>query len=474
MTRIKYDIIVIGAGSGGLSISLSMHELGFKVLLIDKSGRSIGGECLNTGCVPSKALIHVSRIIHDAHKAGEFGIQYSGSVDAGKVADYVIQRQDKIRDHENPQFLRDEGIDVEIGLAHFVSKNEVQVGEKVYKGKKIAIATGSKPIKLDIPGVEKVRYYDNESIFDLRDLPERFLLAGAGPISLELGQAFSRLGSKVTVVEQLDRILNSEDPAVSAILMERLEKEGIKFHLQSDLVEFKDSGTAVVDGPDGRLDIPMDAVLAGVGRKAYFEGLRLENAGIKTNGSGIKSDSYLRTSNKNVVLIGDVVNGLRFSHGAEWQASILLNNFFSPLKKKLSYDHFSWVTFTDPEVATFGLSEKEIMKRKISYQRLELDFDEDDRAIIDDYQFGKLILLVKKSWVPMGDSKILGGTMIAPNAGELFQEIILARSAGLGIRSLFNKLYPYPTASRVNKTIVLNHYLGQISPWFKRVVRLLY
>ena len=469
-----YDIIVIGAGSGGLSIGLAMHEMGFKVLLIDKTAESIGGECLNTGCIPSKALIHVSRIVHSAGKAGQFGLKTEGTVDLGKVIDYVNSGQEKIRSSENPDFFRSQGIEVEIGEARFLSKNEVQVGDKTFRGKKIAIATGSKPIKLNLPGIDKVRYFDNESIFNLRDLPGRLLVVGAGPSSLELSQAFHRLGSKVVVVEVLDRIMINEDPAVSRILLQRLQAEGMEFHLRSRLVEFKDSNTAVVEGPDGLRELSLDAVVVGVGRKVYFEGLGLENAGVKVENGRIASDRYLRTTNKNVVVIGDVVDSLKFSHGAEWQATILLNNFFSPFKKRLNYDHFSWVTFTDPEVATFGLSEMEIQTRRIAFERLELDFEKDDRAVVDDYQYGKLILFVEKSWIPMGNPKILGGTLIAPNAGEIIQELILARSAGLGIRSLFDKVYPYPTASRVNKTIVLNQYLDHIPPWLKRLLKLLY
>ncbi len=474
MTNQHYDIIVIGAGSGGLSIGLSMHELGFRVLLIDKRPENIGGECLNTGCIPSKALIHVSRIVHNAKKAEKFGLNTGGMVDLVKVADYVNSRQEKIRSHENAQFFKDKGIDVKLGEARFVSKKEVQVEDQVFSAKRIAIATGSKPIKLKVPGVELVRYFDNESIFDLRNLPPRLLLVGAGSLSLELGQAFSRLGSKVTIVEQMDRILINEEHDVSQILVERLRAEGLEFHLQSRLIEFKDANTALIEGPDGSMTIEMDAVLVGVGRRVSAEGLMAENAGIKVENGRIKSDAYLRTSNKHVVVIGDAADSLKFSHGAEWHAMILLNNFFSPLKRKLSYDHFSWVTFTDPEIATFGLSEQEIKSRRISYERLELDFVEDHRAIVDDYQYGKLILYVKKSRIPMGDAKILGGTMIAPNAGEIFQELVLARSTGLGIKSLFNKIYPYPTSSRVNKTIALNHYLPQFSPWLKRLLRLLY
>jgi len=471
----KYHIIVIGAGSGGLSIGLSMHELGFKVLLIEQYEENIGGECLNTGCIPSKALIHASRLVHKAKEAELFGIKSSGKADLKSVLEYVRQKQQIIRDHENAQYFRDQGMDVVIGKAEFVGKLSVKVGDETYYGKKIAIATGSKPAKLKVPGVEMVKYLDNENIFQLDQLPERLLMVGAGPISMEIGQAFSRFGSKVTMVEVFDRILINEHPEIAQVLFEKVQEEGISFHLSSKLLRFEGENQAIIEAADGSHQaLDFDAVFVGIGRKIYTDGLNLDQAGIKTENGKIVSNAYLQTSNKNVYVIGDVVDSLKFSHGAEWQATIMVNNFLSPLKKKLNYDHFSWVTFTDPEIATFGLSEQEIQNRNIKYEKLVYDFSQDDRAIVDDYQYGKTILFVKPSVSPMGDMKLLGGSMVAPNAGELFQELVLAHSSGLGLKKLFDKTYAYPTGGRVNKTIAINRYLSRMTPTIKRILKFMY
>lgn len=469
-------MIVIGAGSGGLSIGLSLHELGFKVLLIDKSDQTIGGECLNNGCVPSKALIHVSRMVHQAKASAKFGLEVAGEVDLDAVMEYVRKGQDVIRGHENKAFFEGQGLEVALGSAKFVGKDAVQVGDKVYRGKKIAIATGSKPRKLRIPAVEQVAYYDNESVFDMVNLPKRLLVVGAGPISLELGQAFGRLGAEVTVVEMLDRILINETSEMADVLYQRLVEEGLQFHFGYKATEFKDAQTVVIEDKAGeRKELSFDAVLVGIGRVLNFEALDLGKAGIAINErGGIITDAYMRTSNKKVYVIGDALASLQFSHGAEWQATVMVNNFLSPFKKKLQYKNFSWVTFTDPEVATFGMSEKQLKEKGVNYEKLELDFSDDDRAIVGHYRYSKMILLVKKGLFDWGDKKLLGGTMVAPNAGEMFQELVLAQSAGLGIRALFNKIYPYPTGARVNKTIVLNHYLKTVKPWMKRIFKLLY
>src|SRR6266536_4904901 len=206
-----YDIIVIGAGSGGLSVSLFMNKVGLKTLLIDKSDKRIGGDCLNFGCVPSKALIHVSRVIHETNEALKFGVNQNNKPNIAKATEYVLSRQSIIRKHENAEYLRSEGLDVALGIASFISKDEVKVNDIVYKGKKIVIAAGSYPTKLKVPGVEKVKYYDNESIFDMRQLPAKILMVGGGPIGVEIGQALRRLGSNITILQKGDAILPKED-----------------------------------------------------------------------------------------------------------------------------------------------------------------------------------------------------------------------------------------------------------------------
>ncbi|MGH7239942.1 MAG: FAD-dependent oxidoreductase, partial [Candidatus Saccharimonadales bacterium] len=202
-----YDMIVIGAGSGGLGMSLFLNKIGLKVLLIDKSDKNIGGDCLNYGCVPSKALIHLSRLLNDGRKAQALGLSVSGRVDMHKIATYIGAKQNIIRRHENADYLLQQGVEVALGTASFVGKNEVRAGNKVFAGKRIVLAAGSHPLKLKLPGIEQVDYYDNESIFDLMHLPERWMVVGAGPAGIEIGQALNRLGSKVTVVQSGNRIL---------------------------------------------------------------------------------------------------------------------------------------------------------------------------------------------------------------------------------------------------------------------------
>ncbi|MEO5999265.1 MAG: NAD(P)/FAD-dependent oxidoreductase, partial [Chitinophagaceae bacterium] len=388
-----YDIIVIGCGSGGLSVGLFMGKAGFKVLMIEKTDQQIGGECLNDGCVPSKALIHVARIAHHAQVAGNFGITLKGKIDIKKAIQYVYDKQNLIRVHENAAWLREQGVDVALGEAHFTGTNEIEVDGKRFEAKKIIIATGSKPVKLKVPGVEKVKYYDNENIFHIQGLPEKFLVIGSGPIGIEIAQAMARLGSKVTIVSRGDKILEHDDIAVTKILLQKLQDEGIEFYFNATVERFTSANEAIIKLKEGGTKgLQLDAVFVGVGRLLDLEPLQLHNAGVTVKDHKIVVDDLLRTTNKKVYVCGDVAGSLQFSHEAEFQARILLNNFFSPLNKKLNNDHISWVTFTDPEVATFGLNEHQLKEKGINYKRLEEDFEEDDRAVVDNYQYGKLVL----------------------------------------------------------------------------------
>jgi len=463
-----YDIIVIGAGSGGLNIAGFMNKTGFSVLLIDREDKTIGGDCLNYGCVPSKALIHTARIVENTRNAGKFGLDSRGKTDLGKVMSYVREKQDIIRKHENAAYFRKIGMDVVLGAASFVDSQSVMVNNKTYSGKKIIIATGSVPRKLKIPGSDKVNYLTNETIFNLKKLPERLLVIGGGPIGIELGQAFQMLGSQVTVVQNGPTFLPKERPEIAEVLLRNLEKQGMKFFFNSRPESF-DKMTAIINSDkQGKMSVKFDEVLVSIGRVLNFSSLKPENARIKTDErEKLILDKYLRTTNKRVYAVGDAAGAYQFTHAAELHAGIVLNNFFSPRKKKVSYDKLSWVTYTTPEIATFGLNQAELDKRSIEYEILEQDFDEDDRAITDETTQGKLILYTAKD-------RILGGTMVAHNAGELFQELVLAQSSGIKLKEIFNKIYPYPTASRINKKIVTNKYAGKLSNFNKKILRWLY
>ena len=469
-----YDIIVIGAGSGGLSVGLTMNKLGFKVLMIAKTDKEIGGECLNDGCVPSKALIHVSRIVKNAKTATAFGLSITGKPDIKKAIDYVHERQEIIRKHENAKALRERGIDIALGEAKFTGKKEVEINKIKYKGKNIVIATGSTPRQLNVPGIENVKYFTNNNIFYIESLPENILVIGGGPIGIEIAQALNRFNRKVTIVHHGNMILEHDDEQVTAILLKQLRQEGIECLLNADIESFTSPNNAILKMKDGSIrNLFFDAVFAGIGRELPLKSLQLQNAGIDVEDNKIVIDKYLRTTNKNVFVCGDIAGDLMFSHAAEFHARILINNFLSPLKKKLNNDHMSWVTFTDPEIATFGLNEKQIKVKGIKYEKLEQDFSGDDRAITDNYQYGRIKLYISKGSL-FKKEKILGGTMAAPNAGELIQELILANTSGLSIKSIFNKIYPYPVASRVNQHLIVKHKQKSLTPGLIKILQVAY
>jgi len=471
-----YDIIVIGAGSGGLNIASFMNSIGLKVLLIDRSDKHIGGDCLNTGCVPSKALIHVARQHKQAQEVTEFGPRISGSIDLEKVMAHVHGAQNVIREHENAEYFRSKGMDVVLGDARFADRDSVEVNGTVYKGKKIILATGSRPRTLTIPGVEEVersgRLYTNENIFSMKTLPRRLLVIGAGPIGIELGQAFRHLGSEVTIVTNDTKILPREDSVVASILHERLVEDGVIFAFNKVTVRFEKGDTLVIEDNITKTEEKLffDAVLVSIGRVLNTESLALEKAEITLDKGRIVVDPYLRTTNKNVFVCGDIVGQHQFTHAAELHAGLIIKNFLKPLfKQKLNTDTLSWVTYTTPELATYGLNESELKKRNTPYQVLESSFEEDDRAITDSAEYG-----YTKMFIHGKTKQILGGTMVAPNAGELIQELIMATTSDLTTSAIFNKIYPYPTAGRINKRVVTNNERSRLTPSIKRLLRLLY
>ena len=471
--RSKYDLIVVGAGSGGLGVSLFMAKIGLKTLLVDKADDHIGGDCLNYGCVPSKALIHVARILHKANEGRKFGLEISGAIDINKVTQYISGKQTIIRKHENAEYLRGEGMDVVLGSASFHSARSILVNGEIYNGKKIILAAGSQPAALNVPGIEDVQQYNNESIFDITNLPKKVLVIGGGPIGIEIGQALKRLGSEVTIVHNNKHILPHDSKEITNVLLDRLRREGIKFIMEAQVERFTRNEAIIKNQQNETSHESFDAVFVAIGRAYQLDELHLQNAGIEVKDNQIVVNKYLQTSNKNVFVCGDIAGSLKFSHAAEQHARLILNNLFSPFKKKLDNSHMSWVTFSDPQAATFGLSERELTNKAIPFEKLCLDFKDDDRAVVDDYQYGKLILFISKKGI-LKKEKILGGSMIAPDAGELIQELILANATSLSINSLFSKIYPYPVASRVNQMIIVKHKEKQLTERIQKLLRFIF
>lgn len=458
-----FDIIVIGAGSGGLNVASFMNKAGFSVLLCDKTDRHIGGDCLNWGCVPSKALIHTARLAASAQELQKFGVKTTGKINLKKVTDHIYDIKETIREHENAEHFQARGMDVVLGKATFASKNSVLINGKEYSAKKIILATGASPRKLQVPGIDKVNYQTNESIFELKTLPKKLLIIGGGPIGMELGQSFQRLGSQVTIIDSGDQFLPKEDKDIAQVLEKQLQKEGIEILYNQQTIEFPTAKSLKVkDAKTNKTRIlKFDEVLISIGRSLNINGLNLAKAGIQKDESGHKLlvNDYLETTNKNVLACGDVAGSYQFTHAAEMHAAVIIHNFFIPkflsfLKKKINYDKIAWVTYTSPEIATFGLSPTQLNQRKIKYELFEHSFTDDDRAITQGTTYGKAKLYVSTK------GRILGGTMAARDAGELVQELLLANNAEIHINKIFSKVYPYPTAARINKYT--------IRPWFAR------
>ena len=470
-TKTDFDLIVIGAGSGGLNIAAFINRIGLTVLLIDKHDQTIGGDCLNFGCVPSKALLHVAREVAEARRATAFGVSVTGSVLWERVREYVAGVQAVIREHENAVWFRSLGMTVALGEAVFVGKNQVQVAGTVYTGKRIVLATGSRPRTLSVPGVEQVAgLHTNETIFTMPTLPQKLLILGGGPIGIEMAQAFTRLGSQVSVADPSAQILGKEDADMAMVVRERLASEGIDFRLGHTLVRFSAPDTAVFTATNNaEVTYTFDAVLVAVGRIPNTENLGLTAAGIATDERGrLVVDEYLRTTNRRVLACGDVAGSFQFTHAAEMHAATIIRNFFSPFPQPFTGDGISWVTFTDPELATFGQSEAQLRAAGIRYEVLVTDFRHDDRAITDDYRHGRQKLFIDAA------GKIFGGTMVAPQAGELVQELILAQMQGLTLAQLFAKTYAYPIATRINKRSAATFMARKLTPWRARLLRFLF
>ena len=459
-----YDVIVIGAGAAGLNVAIPTAKLGLKTLLVEKNPENLGGECLNTGCVPSKALLHVAKRKHDAEQLAPLGITTQGSLDFQKVSAYVRDVQAEIRRHESADVLGELGVDLAFGAARFVARDRVEVGVESHTARRFVIATGSGPRLPSIPGFDRVSYLTNENLFQLKSLPRKLLILGGGPIGVEMAQAFARLGSEVTLVEMGPRLLVRDPEEASSLIQQRLESEGVTVLLNTSIHDFPSANAATLESKDASSEQTFDQILVAIGKNLDYGELGLETAGIALEKGRIKLDPYLRTTNKRVYVSGDATGQVYLTHATELHATVILWNLFSPIKRRISYDNLNWVTFTDPEVATFGLSEQELRARGVRYRKVVQGFEDVSRATTDHYPESKLIVYLK-------GEQILGGTMVAPNAGELFQELVLAKQNRIPIRKLLEKVYAYPTAARINRWLAIWEYDRKTTEPIKKVLR---
>ena len=452
MAKKDYNIIAIGGGSAGLVSAYIGSVVKAKVALIEK--HQMGGDCLNTGCVPSKALLRSAKILSYIKRSQDFGLK-SAQVDfdfpdvMGRVHDVIK----KVAPHDSIERYTKLGVDCYTGSAKILSPHEVEVNGKTLTTKNIIIATGARPAIPPIPGLDQVDYLTTDTIWNLNKLPEKLVVMGGGPIGCELAQCFARLGSEVTIVEMLPDILIREDEEASRMVRQKFIAEGVDVRINSRCKEVvvQDGKNYMLVEKDGTTDwVEFDQLLVAVGRAANAKGFGLEDIGVKLGPRGtVEVDQYLRTTtHKNIYACGDVAGPFQFTHTAAHQAwYCAVNALFSPFKKfKVDYSVIPWATFTDPEVARVGLNEKDAKEQGIPYEVATYGIDDLDRAIADSEDKGYVKVLTQP-----GRDKILGVTIAGYHAGDLITEYVLAMKHGLGLNKILGTIHIYPTMAEANK-----------------------
>lgn len=452
MAKMDYNIVVIGGGSAGLVSAYIAAAVKAKVALIEK--HRMGGDCLYTGCVPSKALIRSTKILSYIKRHKEFGIKSAeAEFDFAEIMERVQKVIAKVEPHDSIKRYTGLGVDCITGEAKILSPHEIQVNGKTLTAKNIIVATGARPAVPPIPGLDKISFLTTDNLWDLRELPQRLVIAGGGPIGCEIAQCFARLGSRVTLVEMLPDILIREDPEISQSIRKRFTEEGIDVRINSKCKEVvvEDGKKFMLVEKDGATEkVEFDQVLIAVGRAANAKGFGLEDIGVKLGPRGtIEVDEYLRTTtHKNIYACGDVAGPYQFTHTAAHQAwYCAVNALFSPFKKfKVDYRVIPWCTFTDPEVARVGLNEKDAKEQGIPHEVTRYGMDDLDRAIADSEDKGYVKVLT-----PPGKDKILGVTIVGYHAGDLITEYVLAMKHGLGLNKILGTIHIYPTMAEANK-----------------------
>jgi len=466
----KFDanLVVIGAGSAGLVSAYIAAASKAKVFLIEQE--RMGGDCLNTGCVPSKALIRSARIASYLRRTDEFGLSADNvRVDFPKVMQRVQDVIAKIEPHDSVERYTSLGVDCISGTARITSPWSVEVDGRTITTRSVIIASGGSPTVPPIPGLAETGYLTSDTLWELQELPARLLVLGGGPIGCEMAQAFRRLGSEVTLVEMLPRLLIKEDPPVSAAIASRFAKEGIRVLTEHRAERFTQSDgraealcTRVGDANADVTVVEFDKVLVAVGRRANTEGLGLDELGIEHDADGTLSvNEYLQTTYSNIYACGDVAGPYQLTHAAAHQAwYCAMNALFGRFRKfRADYSVMPWAVFTDPEVARVGLSELEARDQDIEYELTEYSIDDLDRAIADGEATGFVRILT-----PPGRDRILGVTIVGPHAGDLIAEFVNAMRNGLGVRKVLNTIHIYPTLVEANRYAAGNWQKAHLSP----------
>lgn len=452
MPRFDYDIGVIGGGSGGLTVTAGAAQFGAKTLLIEKEGR-LGGDCLHYGCVPSKTLIKTAHVYHMIRSAERYGLPGvdAVAVDFRAVSERIKSVISAIEEHDSPERFCKLGAQVEFGQPVFADEHTVKVNGRAVSAKNWVIATGSSPSAPPVEGLDRTPFMTNRDLFYLDRLPKSMITIGAGPIASEMAQAFTRLGTRVTVVQRGGQILSNEDKDMADLLMEVMSSEGVTFHLNSKVLKARDLGAErelLIETGEGRtLSLRAEALLVAVGREANLRGLGLEGIGVQFDKKGLKLDQRLRTTRKHIYGAGDVTGSYLFTHAAGYEGGIALSNAILHLPRKVDYTYLPWCTYTDPELASIGMNEKRASKAGIPYTVWTEEFKMNDRSLAEGQKVGKLKMLLDERGKPIG-VQILG-----LHAGELVGEWVAALNGKVRLSTMAGAVHPYPTLGEINKRV---------------------
>jgi len=465
----RYNLVVIGGGTAGLVAAAGAAGLGAKVALIERA--LLGGDCLNSGCVPSKSLLRSAHAIADLRAGSTVGVKVDESaieVDFPAVMERLREIRSRISKHDSARRFKDElGVDVFIGEGRFIDTQRIEVGDQILRFKKAVIATGARPFVPPIPGLEDNGYYTNETIFNLTEQPARIGIIGGGPIGCELAQAFASLGSQVTLIEQSHQFLVREDPDAADILRTALERDGVRVALDTAVSVIEAAGEAKrmqLESRGKRTSVEVDAILVGAGRVPNIEDLALERANIETRRHGIAVDDRLRTTNRRVYASGDVCMATKFTHAADFASRAVIQNALFFGRKKISTLTIPWCTYTRPEIAHVGLYERDAKAQGIELDSYLRPFAEVDRAIAEGEEEGFVKIHTQK-----GKDTIVGATIVAKNAGEMISEISVAMAGGIGLSKLSKVIHPYPTQAEAIRQVGDAYNRTRLTPKVARI-----
>ncbi len=461
----KYDIAVIGGGAGGLVVASVAAQLDLDVVLVEKE-KQLGGDCLHYGCVPSKALLRTAKVAHTVRHASDFGINAGdANTDLQQVNAYINDAVTTIQHHDSHERFRELGCDIYTGSASFVNANRIRVANTELSAKRFVIATGSSAWIPDIEGMQSVSYLTNEDMFSLNKLPEHLLILGAGPVGVEMAQAYVRLGSRVTLIEQAQRILPQFCRDSSRILKQQLSVEGVNI-VHGTVVQVQqqsDTRTVVLD--DGR-ELSGDQLLVAVGRRPVINALDLDKAGVKFSEQGIRVNSRMQTSKRHIYACGDVTGMMPFTHVAEQQAGVIIANAVFRLPKRMHYRVIPAVVYTEPECVQVGMA-MEQAEQDASVSIVPFEMQQLDRAIADRTTTGVLKLIVKKG-------RLAGAHATGHRAGEIIHELALAIQENMKLSKITALVHAYPSYSQVNRRAASQYYRDSLfSPTTKKLVRIL-